>query len=41
MYCITKISAAGVATLKDHMGRFVMFSHVSVLENSSANSPTN
>lgn len=32
IYCITAISAKGVVTLTNHMGRFRMFSHLSVLE---------
>ncbi len=32
IYCITAVSARGVVTLTNHMGRFRMFSHVSVLE---------
>ncbi len=32
IYCVREISATGVVTLIDHMGRFVMYSHISVLE---------
>lgn len=32
IYCIHSISKTGVIKLIDHMGNFVMYSHVSVLE---------
>lgn len=32
IYCIASVSKVGVVRLVNHMGRFRMFSHVSVLE---------